>query len=582
MLRRTPALQSALWHAGVLMALCLGLLACDRKGPITSHDVLEAPSGQGSYVEGSQARTVFETLGVITYGDTVSGTMSPPEVLAGWVFVGEAGNQPQIRLEGGGAGPALVALYGPRDSRGLWGEPRFSRSGVGGVGIEDWIVPSSGDWFILVRGQRGVPYTLSLDCADCAAPQCAAIEPCDLVCEAGFSTGADDCRQCACVQAIACEPACTDDERCVEGVCQARSCIDQCPDEVQPLCGSDGRTYRNLCAAECAGVNSVGRGACPETCEPGVPGECPESQICVRGQCVLDDCGCASAGPPVCTEAGHTERNRCLAQCRDQAVLYEGDCVAAACQDSRDCTDGFACVVAQRPGNLSRCRNDPQAADCIRECVPRRCDAHSDCADHQRCAATGESRACLDRCVLGGDTCRAPLVCAAVDGALPGEGLCALGCDPADEAPCAPGQICAPSDSGPALCVPCMPGEPGCGPNQECSRCPIEGVPVCGADGQLYLSACEAQCNGVEATARDLCGVAQLPLGCRVNEDCRPTGCDAVLCAAAPTDACPGLSAEQACVAEFGHCGCLEGRCAFERTRESVSCVQRSRPDRRP
>jgi hypothetical protein len=61
---------------------------------------------------------------------------------------------------------------------------------------------------------------------------------------------------------------CKDGELCftLPGGCGGRgSCVtrpDVCPDHREPVCGCDGRTYGNACAALAAGVNVAARGEC--------------------------------------------------------------------------------------------------------------------------------------------------------------------------------------------------------------------------------------------------------------------------------------------------------------------------------
>ncbi|MBL49667.1 MAG: hypothetical protein CMP28_12035 [Roseibacillus sp.] len=46
-----------------------------------------------------------------------------------------------------------------------------------------------------------------------------------------------------------------------QGVCQPRPQF--CTREFRPVCGCDGRTYSNACAAARAGVNVASEGECP-------------------------------------------------------------------------------------------------------------------------------------------------------------------------------------------------------------------------------------------------------------------------------------------------------------------------------
>jgi hypothetical protein len=54
----------------------------------------------------------------------------------------------------------------------------------------------------------------------------------------------------------------------------------ECPPFGLPVCGLNGQTYRNLCAADCVGQPIAHEGPC-ETRPP----ECPERFISVEGEC---------------------------------------------------------------------------------------------------------------------------------------------------------------------------------------------------------------------------------------------------------------------------------------------------------
>ncbi len=398
----------------------------------------------------------------------------------------------------------------------------------------------------------------AVECVATADGRCGwEVGPCDDIC-ACPDVWAPVCGADGNTYGNACEARCAGVPVVADGECGGCACAEIWA----PVCGADGNTYGNACEARCAGVPVAYEGECrggqcaeddcgpppflvapcpdgnppPQECAPGPDGVCGW-QI---GECA-PICDCPDVWDPVCGVDGDTYGNACEARCAGVPVAHEGECGGQLCPEDACgerparlplCPDGQLPPMSCEPADDGACGwvvgECPGICDCPEIWAPV-CGADGNTYDnecHARCrgvevAHDGE---CGGEC-REDDCGRAPfLVAPCPDGSVPPQecvagpdGMCRWEIGECPEPVCAadscgPPPPVAPCPDGNGPTVECVPMADGrCG--WEIGQCDFDCAclqvwdPVCGADGQTYGNACEADCAGVEVAYPGECRV---------------------------------------------------------------------------